>query len=696
MRFEAISRAAAWPLAAMLVTVLGVFGCDSGGEPDDDFGMEEVLEYDDEKLGKADSIGVNGPPVSLDTSSTAVWEVQNQWEDTDTAAAREAGIAWGADSGLTWDDKYAAWVQSMGITPGHDTYYDTFMLTTPWGKEIPAPALECAEVAMFLRVTFASWYNLPFYLTSVDGSGTRVYFGHMGAVTRAGRYKSTPKYNHWYRDYTDDFAGRSDAYIRDNWPSDSKLRARAVGDGDEMGFLADHGEGSERGGHYFDQIFLNKRVGHFLRLLLNYFGSMNLASSRNTYNLKPQALRAGDVLVERWQRRGIGHVLVVKNVSELEGGKMEANLVSGSMPRRQPKWESGASSKNYFTNDYCGGVGETSDGYSYASLGGGLKRWRVAKKNGGYWRNTWMTADEASWINDTDEERIAARVAEFEDLLGEVDPAQLREAFLQMISDARNHLRQYPASCAARIRREEAFDKLYELNYLHFDMTHAETDAQYRILDDYVFAELEYDQSKTCCWNSSTEAMYQIVMDYNRERMENQCQEPAVFMALGGGYNLFSDYAESTGRGHLWVDWSADEHCPQSDVDNDTEAAHDWVPWCDIAGSTQPADCTDSYEPNDTPPEAASVTNGSFEGLQICEGDEDYFSIDAGADFTVRIEFTHADGDLDMALYQGSDELDRSQSVSDSEELSAAGGSYVLRVYGYNGATGHYRLVLSE
>lgn len=694
MRIDVMRRAAAWPLMAVLAVGVVLGGCGTS-DPNDEFGMDEFLENDDAKLGKADSVGVNGPPTSLDNASTQVWEVKNQWEDTDTAAAREAGIAWGENSGLTWDQKYSAWVQSMIITPGYNTYYDTFILKTPWGKEIPAPDLECAEVAMFLRVTFASWYNLPFYLTSVDSSGTRIYFGHMGGVTSSGRYKNTPTYKSYYTDYTSQFAGQTNQYIIDHWPSDSKLRERAVGDGDEMGFLSDYGTGAGRGGQYFDQIFLNKRVGHFMRLLLNYFGSMNLASSRNTYNLKPQSMHAGDILIERWQRRGIGHVLVVKNVTDLEGGK-EANLVSGSMPRRQPKYESGASSKNYFTNDVCGGVGQSSDGDEYASLGGGLKQWRVAKKHGSYWRNTWMREDEASWINDTDLEAIRGRIAQFEDLLGEVDPTQLREAYLQMIGDARNHLKQYPASCAARIRREEAFEKLYEVNYLHFDKSHAETDADYRLLDDYAFAALEYEQSKTCCWNSSTEAMYQIIMDYNRMRQEDQCQEPVVFMAMGGGYNLFKEYAEQTGRGHLWVAWSEDEPCSQRDVSNDTVADSDAVAWCDIAGGSTSPDCTDSYEPNNNPTEAAAVDNGTFTGLKICEGDEDYYEISASGDFTVRIEFTHSAGDLDMALYQGSTEIEKSQSTNDVEELSGSAGTYVLRVYGYNGATGDYKLIVSE
>ncbi|MDY0001858.1 MAG: hypothetical protein RBU30_11230 [Polyangia bacterium] len=679
-------------LLPAFLMALGVVACQEADQYD--FGIDEEVLPDEDRFGKADNAGTPGPSVSADTASTAVWEVANQWEDRTTAAARKAGIAWPADSGLNWDEKYALWVQSMGISPGYETYYDSFTLTTPWGKTLPAPRLECAEVAMFLRVTFASWYNLPFYLQAVDSSG-KIYFGHMGARNAAGRYKETPNYKTAYKDYTAQLAGKSNDYIQANWPKDSVLRDRAVGDGDTMGFLT--GSGAKRGGHYFDEIFLNKRVGHFMRLLLNYFGSVNLASSANTYNLKPQALRAGDILIERWQKQGIGHVLVVKNVTDLEDGKKEANLVSGSMPRRQPKFESGAASKDYFTNEYCGGPGENWDGQLYAALGGGLKRFRVAKNRNGRWTNTWMTADEASWINDTDHVRIAARIAEFEDLLGQVNPTQLRAAYLQMIEDARNHLRQYPASCAARTRREDAFDKLYTLNETQFYLNRAATDSQYRILEDYVFAELTYEQSKTCCWNRTTAAMHQIVMDYNRERQEPSCQDAVVFKALGGGYDLFKQYAQQTGRGHLWVDWSEDEPCPQRDVDNDSEATHEWIPWCEVGSGTTPTPtCTDTYEPNNTPTTAAALSNGAYQGLRICEGDEDYFEIVASGTFTATIRFTHASGDLDLALYQGTEQVSQSQGTGDTEVVTAGAGTYILRVYGYAGAQGEYSLTVAQ
>jgi hypothetical protein len=566
----AIRCAVVFVVSAVLAAACG------GADAADDWGITGPF-VETEPLGKADNAGVPGPLVNTDTSETQVWTARNKWEDTDTDAARAAGMAWPANSGLTWDQKYAAWVQSLEKVPGVDTYYDTFMVTTPWGKKVPSPKLECSEVAMFLRIAFASWYELPFYMTSVDSAGVRVYFGHFGARTATSRYKSTPRYALAYQDYTKAYAGKSSADVIATWPKDTKLRGRGLSGGDDtMDYIAP----GARAGAYFDEVFLNKRVGWYLLLMLDYFGSMNIAESRNTYNLKPQALRTGDVLVERWQREGIGHTLVAKNVVPLGDGRLQAELASGSMPRRQPKWDDPVQSKSYFTSELMGGEGTAYDGTEYVKLGGGLKRWRVAKNIRGYWTNTWMAADEASWISDTDYDRLKTRPQEFESLLGEVPPEQQRDALLRMIDDARSHLKEYPASCSARENREKAFRDLYDLAQRAFGQSAAEVDQQYRILDDYVFAELVYTQSKTCCWDSSTAAMYQIIMDYEQSLQARACTEPVVFRAAGGGYQIFADYAAATGRSLQWKAWSEDEPCPQRDVDTDLAAPASWIPWC--------------------------------------------------------------------------------------------------------------------
>ena len=65
---------------------------------------------------------------------------------------------------------------------------------------------------------------------------------------------------------------------------------------------------------------------------------------------------------------------------------------------------------------------------------------------------------------------------------------------------------------------------------------------------------------------------------------------------------------------------------------------------------------------------------------------------------SLQIQFTHAEGDLDMCLYDAAwNELACSQGVTNTETISLDGlgaGQYYLEVYGYSGATGHYSLVV--
>jgi len=677
--------------AAALVAVM-LSACVGGSdEPnkDDLYGMEGDLEPTP-PLGKEDSQNRRGLFVNTNTRATQVWSATNKWEDKDTAAAKLPGMAWPADSEFSWDKKYSLWVASMVRVASEAGYYDTFTLTTPWGKTLPSPKLECAEMAMFLRATFSAWYNLPFYLEAMDRHGTRIYFGHNGVRTRNGRYKSTPNYGSWYADHT---KLTSEQYTA-NWPSDAKLRKRKMyGGTDNQTMLGD----DATTGTYMDEIHLNKRAGYFTMLLLNYLGSMNLADANNLYNIVPESVRPGDVLVERWQRSGIGHTLIVKDVVELGEGNLDVNLISGSMPRRQGKWETGYASKSSLTNPYTGGVGTASDGNEYVKLGGGIKRFRVTKNIGGYWTNTWMNADEANWINSTDYERIRARPQRFASILGEVTPEMQRISLLASIEDARNHLRRYPASCSARERRERAFEDLYDLSERKFNMDKTAVDREHRKLEDETLGELVYDKSKTCCWNSTNAAMYGVIMEFARREQaqadaDGVCVKPTVFMNHSDGYARYKALAEEMGVGGQWVAWSEDESCSQRDVASDTEAEHQQSDFCaraDGGGSTN--ECTDAHEPNNSQATAATPDSGA--SLSICEGDVDWFFF--GSATSVTIEFTHSDGDLDMSVYNAAGErLSISQGTSNSETVSVPSAGGYVKVYGYDGATGDYTLSL--
>jgi hypothetical protein len=557
-------------------------------------------------LSKEDSAGIAALPVGGNYADTEVWKVENQWEERDTPNAQLAGIAWDANSGLNWDEKYARWVGSFEQIPAA-SFGSTIKITTPWnGKALPGPKLDCADVALMLRVSFAAWYHLPIYLVGSD-AGTPVYFGHFGVRTAKGPWSKAPLFAKQLKDYSD----MAPADYGMAWPEDKALRQLFVMRDDEQIFL---GKGAHLGA-YLDEIHLNKRAARLVLLVQMYLGSANLADSRNTYNLSPEALRTGDVLLFRRGTRIAGHTMVAVRVTPIEGGKKQVDDVYGNEPPEQPLWEEPGETYRNFTDDEGGGPSKNADGEIYSHLNGGLKRFRVAKAVGGSWMNTWMAADEASWINDTDYARIAARPATFATILGQQDPEGERDTLLDVIEQKREHLRQFPASCAARDNREQAFSDLYDLMAAHFSMTREQVDSTYRTREDYIFASLDYSKSRTCCWNSSTSAMYQIIMAYDRSlSTDKACVAPVVFMQRSGGYDPYASFAAKQGRAADWAAWHADEACPQAGATDDVLAATTLEPFCSLPPPPPVTPPSDS-PPVTNPPPPGAGTAGPDGGL---------------------------------------------------------------------------------
>lgn len=515
-----------------------------------------------------------GPKIAGLSASTEVWAAPRRWYEI----SAEAGIAWPANSGWTWDQKFAAWVDSLETTASEEGW-TTVEIRTPWGRELPSPRLECAELGMFLRAAFASWYGLPFTMTAWHPDVGNLHFGHFGVVNDDGvRITGYPTYAVTYTDHTGAMAGKSAADVLASWPSDATLAARKLTSlaDDHNGWLGENAYA----GAYFDQMFLNKRAGYFMLSLLTNMGSMHLASDVNTFNLAPTAIREGDVSVQRWQAQGIGHVVVLKEVDWVSE-MLQPEVVYGSMPRIQPKWYDETISRTYLTSPSAGGAQTDASGTPYSRFGGGLKRWRTPVQKNGRWMNIVPVKDRESFIVANDYARIEGRLTELEALMGTLTPEEEKAAILERIEVAREALRSKPASCSNRTRREDAFDDLYTLMETAFGQDRAAVDAEYRQLEDYVLAELTYDQSKTCCWNSTTSAMFDIVMDYaEQEQEQDACVEPTVFRAEQGGYDRWKDYAAATNRAAAWVAWSEDEACPQRTVRDDAIAASEAVHWC--------------------------------------------------------------------------------------------------------------------
>lgn len=563
--------------SALLGTVLAITGCSSASTEED----ESTSGTGGEAGQSTDAVSEVIPGPVAKNSDGEAWAVENAWADKSTANAKKAGIAWPENSGLTWEEKYRKWVEGFAKVPGQ-RYGNTIRIETPWGKTMDGPVLECADVAIWLRMTFSSWYHLPFYLTGVV-NGRTIYFGHFGVVDRDGNAVSGyPKFKTQYRDYEGSYrSGQS-------WPSDPTLRNRHVGNDDGAAGVpvGDKKLGDGDGaGAYLDELFLNKRAGYLFILLDGMFGSTNLADGANMFHITPESTSVGDVLVERFQAEGIGHTLPLMSSVTLPDGRMKVSVASGSMPRRQPNWEDEASSAGYFKNDNTGGVGNNYDGVPYAKLGGGIRRWRTPALQNGRWANIVPSEDRSVYISDDNLAAISARPERFTQLLAEDTPEAARDAALATIESARTSLRERPASCSARTKREEGFIALYAA-VDKLGMSKSDADAQYRKLEDRVFGELEYNQSKTCCWNSTTTAMAQIVLDYAQDEQtkndsDGVCREPTVFKSSNGGnYDLWKTYAANNGKRDQWKDWSEDEPCDQRGVQEDAVTARGVVPMC--------------------------------------------------------------------------------------------------------------------
>lgn len=565
-----MNRVASLALFASVSLSFFVAGCASGGHEEP--GDEEMVvgtSHDEAKESVSGPMGISGSP-------TEVWSIKNQWADRDTANAKLAGVSWAANSGLSWEEKYRKWVASFGKTDGA-SWGKTIQIPTPYGKTVGAPVLECAETAMFLRITFASWYHLPFYLEGWDSKGKqRMFAGHFGFVNASGaRISPFPWFKTAYQDKEASWqAGQP-------WPSDAALRKMHLG-GDDAVTQLEPGAGA---GAYFDDLFLNKRAGYFARLALVYFGSANLADGANMVHIKPESIQPGDVLLERWQKSGIGHTIPVVAVTPV-GSQLAVSVISGSMPRRQPLFEGPSAAKHYFTSEEMGGPGTAWDGNPYAKLGGGLRRFRTPVLKGGRWFSEVPKGSEAAYIPDADLAAIAARPEAFESLLSSGDPAARRKAALEVIEGARLHLRAHPSSCSAREKREDGFAMLYEVEGEAGRSTD-EVDADYRKTEDYVFAPLSYNDSKTCCWNSTTAEMGDIILDFAKKEQDKAaaqgvCVGPTVFKSRADGYQLWKKHADSLGKGAQWKTWSADESCPQANVAEDKLGATEATAWCAI------------------------------------------------------------------------------------------------------------------
>lgn len=593
-------------LLALLAIAPACFGIACSAEPTDDDGTEEA------QGAVAEERGPVAPPAG---ASTEVWKVTRNWTDRNPA------------TGNSFEKDYIDWVASFPKTASF-RYGETVKIKTPPGapyeRELDAPTLECADTALFARVAFASLLGLPFYMRSGD-----LYAGHFGMIDQNG----TPhrSFGTAYRNFADNAAWRPGQ----PWPSDRSLRrkhAASYKSGDET--FVEEVPGTKGGaGAWFDEFFVNKRVGHFLVTLVDLFGSVNLAQEGNMFHITPESTLPGDALVHRHGKFApIGHTLFVYQSRTVRPGRMEIEVVSGSMPARQAVWEAHYQSRSYFLSSHAGGpetVQECRTGYnlnyedksqcrkeldtrdraegapcpsgysehSYdqtkcvryeiirsentdiRAMGGGIRRFRTPVLRGGRWMNIVPASARDIYIPDTDLERVGARVAQFEQLLNLGTPDERKQAALATIESQRDYIKTAPSTCSKRKAREEAFQDLYRAYQDSGEYDKAKIDKEHRKLEDYVFAELDYDTSRTCCWNSTKAEHYGTVMawaqaEMKRAETQGVCAAPPVFKASGGGdgYTAVRTFARANNM-PFPEGWTEDEPCKAKDITDDTITA---------------------------------------------------------------------------------------------------------------------------
>jgi hypothetical protein len=594
------------PILALLPACLGV-ACTAAPEEEDGSGAEGALA---EESGPADPGAAQGRDAS-GSYATQVWKVTRAWSDINPA------------TGQDFEKDYSDWIASLQKTKSF-RYGETITIKTPAGapyeRELDAPTLECADTALFLRVAYASIMSLPFYVKSGD-----LFAGHFGMIKSSGQPHGT--YGTTYRKY----ANNADWRDGQPWPSDRVLRGRhaqSYSSGDET--FVEEVPGKKGGaGAWFDEFFVNKRVGYFLVNLIDLFGSVNLAQEGNMFHIVPEATSPGDALLHRHGKYApIGHTLFVYQSRTVRPGRMSIEIVSGSMPARQPSWEPDYQSRSYFLSAHGGGpetVEECKPGYNLdwenrdqctkqigtmdkasdascappwqkldwddtkcvkysvipaektdlRKMGGGIRRFRTPVFRNGRWSNIVPMNARDIYIPDTDLERVGARVAKFAELLDLGTPEERKSAAIATIESARDYIRSAPSTCSKRSAREEAFQDLYRAYNETGEYDTTKIDSQHRTVEDYVFAELDYDTSRTCCWNSTKREHYDTIMQWAQAEMQKAddaqtCKAPPVFKATGSGDGYTAVRAFARANNLPFPDaWSEDEPCKAKDSTDD-------------------------------------------------------------------------------------------------------------------------------
>ncbi len=114
------------------------------------------------------------------------------------------------------------------------------------------------------------------------------------------------------------------------------------------------------------------------------------------------------------------------------------------------------------------------------------------------------------------------------------------------------------------------------------------------------------------------------------------------------------------------------------------------------------ADCNEGKNDAFETANAIPATEATYGGLEVCAGDTDWYELEVqpGQYVFFEIDFDNGAGDLAIDVFDGNGKrLNKSDSGLDYERLAILGSAtepltYVMKVYGYGGATGSYDLVV--
>jgi len=132
-------------------------------------------------------------------------------------------------------------------------------------------------------------------------------------------------------------------------------------------------------------------------------------------------------------------------------------------------------------------------------------------------------------------------------------------------------------------------------------------------------------------------------------------------------------------------------------------------------GDVVTGECQDGgFEPNESKDDPTLLAAGTYQALEICAADEDWYRVDVpqGTLATVGLDFAHDEGDLDLLAYDGAGNFLGARYMlqnysgyyrsneTNTEYLSVMAGSegarsYLFRVRGYKSAVNPYKLTLT-